>query len=137
MSSKKAYRPHSWSQYNKSLVNRGSLTLWIAPDVIEGWYAMGKTGRKGASHRYSDLSILCANQVRFLYQLSLRATQGFILSIFQLLHLKKTVPCYTTLCRRLKFLSVPLFSTKAIQPRHIVLDSSGLKVYGEGEWTVR
>lgn len=134
---KRVYRPRSWSEYNKSLVCRGSLTLWVNETVIADWYARDKTGKKGASRRYADLAILCANQVRFLYHLPLRATQGFLISLFALLKIECVVPCYTTLCRRLKELDLPLIHTPSKEPRHLVLDSTGLKVYGEGEWKVR
>ena len=97
---KKVYRPRSWSEYNKSLVGRGSLTLWVNEAVIADWYVRDKTGKKGASRRYADLAILCANQVRFLYHLPLRATQGFLTSLFALLKIECVIPCYTTLCRR-------------------------------------
>lgn len=138
MAKKKAvYRPRNWAEYNKSLVGRGSLTLWVSEEVLEVWYSKEQTGQKGASNRYSDLAILCANQVRFLYHLPLRATQGFLGSLFALLKIELEVPCYTTLSRRLKNLDLPILKTPSKEPRHLVLDSTGLKVYGEGEWKVR
>lgn len=137
MPRKKIYRPHSWSQYNKSLVNRGSLTLWISEKLLDTWHELEKTGKRGAPKQYSDAAILCANQIRFLYQLPLRATQGFLKSLFNLLKIGHLVPCYTTVCRRLKKLSINIPRTPCKEPRALVLDSTGLKVYGEGEWKVR
>jgi Transposase DDE domain len=64
MNSKKAvYTPRNWSEYNKSLVNPGSLTLWMSPEVLERWCCDEKTGKKGTSHRYSDKAILCADPI--------------------------------------------------------------------------
>jgi Transposase DDE domain len=138
MARKKAvYRPRNWAEYNKSLVGRGSLTLWVSEEVLEVWYSKEKTGQKGASNRYSALAILCAKQVRFLYHLPLRATQGFSGSLFALLKIELEVPWYTMLSRRLKNLDLPILKTPSKEPRHLVLDSTGLKVYGEGEWKVR
>lgn len=137
MPRKKIYRPHSWSQYNKSLVNRGSLTLGISEELLDTWHELEKTGKRGAPQQYSDAAILCANQIRFLYKLPLRATQGFLNSLFNLLKIGHSVPCYTTLCRRLKKLSIKIPHSSQKEPRDLVLDSTGLKVYGEGEWKVR
>jgi hypothetical protein len=105
--------------------------------LLAEWYHSGATGRRGAPQLYSDLAILCANQVRFLYKMPLRATQGFLKSLFQLLDVNYLVPCYTTISRRLKALSVNIPKTPSVKPRDIVLDSTGLKVYGEGECKVR
>jgi hypothetical protein len=137
MSRKKIHRPLSWSQYNKSLVDRGSLTLWISDELLASWHQSEKTGKRGAPKRYSDLAILCANQIRFLYKMPLRAAEGFLKSLFQLLGVNHSVPDYTTIGRRLKKLSVPISRTTSAEPRDVVLDSTGLKVYGEGEWKVR
>lgn len=137
MTRKKVYRPRNWSDYNKNLIQRGNITLWIHEDVLKGWYEKLKTGRRGASNIYSDLAIQCAAQVRFLYKLPLRATQGFLISLFNALHLTQAIPCYTTVSRRLKNINVKIPVTPSRAPRHLVLDSTGLKVYGEGEWKVR
>lgn len=138
MSGKKVvYRPRNWCQYNKALVKRGDLMLWIPQEVLNMWYVTKKTGRRGASYRYSDLAILCASQIRFMYHLPLRATQGFLGSLFSLLNITHRVPCYSTICRRMKTLNVNIPIQTSDFSRHIVLDSTGMKVYGEGEWKVR
>ena len=138
MSGKKVYRPRNWSQYNKILIGRGSLTLWIDEAVLSDWYATEKTGKKGASNQYSDLAIQCALHLRFQFKLTLRATQGFLASLLRLVHASLEVPCYTTLCRRLKALNMKqVCMSSDCGPRHLILDSTGLKVHGDGEWSTR
>jgi len=136
--SKQKYRIRNWADYNKSLINRGSITFWINEESIKNWNSKGNNGKKGRPHTYSDLAIICALTIRALYNLPLRATEGFLISILQLLHLTLSTPNYSTLCRRSANLKVPLprFLSKN-KPIHVVIDSTGLKVYGEGEWKVR
>jgi transposase len=134
---KKTYRIRNWSEYNKSLIQRGSLTLWFSEDAIEKWHFREETGQKGRPLVYSDDAILCALMVRTVYHLPLRALVGFLFSIVQLLGLSLLVPSYTQLSRRAKGLSKKISKLSTRQPTDIVFDSTGLKVYGEGEWKVR
>ena len=128
---------NNWSFYNKSLVNRGQITFWFSPDIVKSWYAK-PTGQQGGQLIYSDTAIEVLNIIRFRFGLKLRCTQGFAQSLVQLMGLDIKTPNYTTLCRRLKKLSLQIhnkvYSKKGI---HVVIDSTGLKVYGEGEWKVR
>ena len=96
----------------------------------------GASPARGQSVRYSDTAIECVLTLRSVYHLPLRATEGFARSIFELMGLDLDVPDYTTLCRRAKSLQITL-PKKAEGPLHLVIDSTGLKVYGEGEWKVR
>jgi Transposase DDE domain len=132
---KPTYRIRNWGQYNKALVNRGSLTLWVDQDTLRAWRYQGPAQR-GAQFDYSDTAIRCPLTLRAVYHLTLRATEGFALSPFDLMGLDLPVPDYTTLCRRAKALPITL-PRKAEGPLPLVLDSTGLKVYGEGEWKVR
>jgi len=142
-SKKKSYRPAqrapgNWSEYNASLVQRGSLTVWLDEAATGGWHNSQKSGRRGASYTYTDSAILCALTLQVVYHLPLRATQGLLLSLFSLLQLDLWVPNYSTLSRRRKTLSVPLRQSQGQnQSLHLVVDSTGFKVYGEGEWKVR
>jgi hypothetical protein len=129
------YRVRNWSEYNKSLVQRGSLTLWVDEEVISAWKPEGPRQR-GGQYEYSDLAIECMLTLRSVYRLSLRATEGFARSLFELMGLALPVPNYSTLSRRAKTLSVKL-PKQAKGPLHIAVDSTGLKIYGEGEWKVR
>lgn len=133
--SKPAYRIRNRSQYNDALVRRGSITLWVDQDTLGAWRYQGPA-RRGAQFEYGDLAIQCLLTLRSVYHLTLRATEGFARSLFEVMQVGLTVPDYTTLCRRAATVRITL-PKKATGPLHLVLDSTGLKVYGEGEWKVR
>lgn len=135
-SKKKSYRIRNWREYNAGLVQRGCLTVWLDEAATEGWYNPRKSGQRGASYRYTDSAIVCSLTLQVVYHLPLRATQGLLLSLFGLLQLELSAPNYSTLSRRRKTLSIPL-SQNHSQNVHLVVDSTGFKVYGEGEWKVR
>ena len=134
---KQQYRLRNWSQYNKALVQRGSLTIWISEDVLAAWHNHTRTGRRGCPRHYSDVAILSMATLEEVYHLPLRATEGLTRSVIKLFGLELAVPCYTTLCRRRRRLEVELPRRKKNEPLHLVVDSTGMKVYGEGEWKVR
>jgi IS5 family transposase len=134
---KRTYRLRNWSQYNKALVRRGSLTLWVSDDMIAHWRETQHTGKRGAPRNYTDPVILCMATLQEVYHLPLRATEGLMLSVVKLLGVDLDVPDYTTLCRRRKVVEVELPRLRKDAPVHIVVDSTGIKVYGEGEWKVR
>ena len=129
------YRIRNWKQYNEALVNRGSLTLWVDQDTLRSW-RYGGPAQQGAQFEYSDLAIECLLTLRAVFHLTPRATEGFARSLFGLMGVDLPVPDYSTLCRRAATVPVTL-PKKAGGPLHLVLDSTGLKVYGEGEWKVR
>jgi hypothetical protein len=132
---KPVHRIRNWKQYNDALVNRGSLTLRVDQAALEAWRYQGPA-RRGAQFDYSDTAIQCLLTLRAVYHLPLRATEGFARSLFELMRLDLAVPDYTTLCRRAATVRITL-PKRAGGPLHLVLDSTGLKVYGEGEWKVR
>lgn len=132
-----AYRLRNWTDYNASLVQRGSLTLWIDEDIAHWWLCPELSGKPGASRAYSDRAIEACLSLRVLLRLPLRQVEGFVRSLFALAGLALPVPDYTTLCRRQKGLAVALPVRPAAGPRHVVIDSTGLKVFGEGEWKVK
>jgi len=137
MSEEKAlYRVTNWEEYNQSLIRRGNMELWFNEEVLEQWAAPA-TGRRGRPRQYSDLALQCLLALRLLYHLPLRATQGFFLSLLRLLECPLAVPNYTTLCRRQGRLGPGLAVTPSQAPRHLLIDSTGLKIFGEGEWKVR
>ena len=134
---RKKYRIHNWQQYNRALVQRGSITFWFSEDAIDKWYSTKLTGKKGRPQIYSDDAILCALLIRTTYNQPLRALEGFLISIARLMGLSIKIPCYTQISRRAAFLQKRLNKLSNARPCHIVFDSTGLKVYGEGEWKVR
>ncbi len=134
---KRTYHLRNWSDYNKALVNRGSLTIWFADETVKAWINHEQTGKRGASQIYTDAAILCMLTLMAVYSLRLRSTQGLLHSLFRLAEIHLMVPDYTTLCRRRKVLEVMLPRQAKGRAIHLVVDSTGLKVYGEGEWKVR
>jgi hypothetical protein len=134
---KRQYRIRNWTQYNKALVARGSLTLWIDDRSLETWLSADSRVGRGRPHLYADAAILCSLLLREVYHLPLRATQGLISSVLRLMQLSFPVPHYSTLSRRARSLAVPLSAQASKGPRHLVIDATGLKLYGEGEWRVR
>jgi hypothetical protein len=113
------------------------LTLWIEESELERWHNAERSGKRGAPQKYSDSAIQCSLTIREIFKLTLRSTQGFLGSLIKLLGVALEVPNYTTLCRRQQTLSIQLPRSASQEPRHLVVDSTGLKVYGEGEWKVR
>lgn len=137
--SNKDYRVRNWKEYNKALVNRGSITFWFNNDCLKQWQAPPRLGKRGRPIKYSDKAIECGLTLKALYKLTFRSTEGFIRSLLKLLKMKLDTPDYSSLCKRQKKLSLTL-PNKRISPGkklHIVVDTTGLKVYGEGEWKVR
>lgn len=134
---KKKYRVRNWSAYNDSLKQRGSITLWIDEAVVQAWQPDPNSPKKrGGQQVYSDGAIEALLTVKAVFRLGYRQTEGFGLSLVKLMGVNLPVPDYTTLNRRAKTLPVGL-ATSGKGPVHLVLDSTGLKVYGEGEWKVR
>src|SRR4051812_40622356 len=128
-------RVTNWTEYNEALRQRGSLTVWFTDDAIAAWKAAPRTTPGGQPH-YSDLAITTALTLRAVFHLALRQTEGLIGSVLQLLGLDLPVPDFSTLSRRAQNLKLP------VQPRatggaiHLLVDSSGLKLGGPGEWLV-
>ena len=119
------------------MVNRGKITFWFSEEVVNSWWAE-PSGKPGAQPIYSDTAIETISILRFRFSLDLRATQGFAQSIVEMIGLDIEVPDYSTLCRRLKKISPKVKKMFSKEGNiHIVIDSTGLKVYGEGEWKVR
>lgn len=132
---KPLYRIQNWTAYEKALVARGSLTFWLSDDFEQTWHHVGKKQR-GAQFAYSDQAILIMLTVKEVFHLTNRQVEGFLRSLFELLHLALAVPDHSTLSKRSATLSVQL-PKKARGRLNIVMDSTGLKIYGEGEWKVR
>jgi hypothetical protein len=133
----KRYRIKNWSEYNKALIKRGSLTVWVEDGAIEMWMSQKRSKKRGRPEVYSDEAIIMLLVLREVYHLPLRAMQGLAASIFALMGLDLPIPCYTQVCRRAKKLEKVLKKLSKKGRIDIVFDSTGLKVYGEGEWKVR
>lgn len=137
---KKKYKVRNWREYNEMLVNRGSIFFWIEQAAQENWENEKKTGKQGRPKMYSDIAIETCLTLGTVFHLSLRATEGFVNSLLSLMGLLLTSPDYSTLSLRETTLPVNIHAEKerdVDETLHIVVDSSGVKVYGEGEWKVR
>jgi hypothetical protein len=132
---KTLYRVKNWSEYDKALVQRGSLTFWLSDDFEKTWLYIGEKQR-GSQFDYSDQAILLMLTVKEVFHLTNHGVEGFMRSLFQLLNVDLPVPDHSTLSKRGKGLKVNL-PKKPAQSLDIVMDSTGLKIYGEGEWKVR
>lgn len=130
------YRVRNGSEYNAGLKQRGSLTVWLSEDVLEQWLVSTPSGRRGASCTYRDAAIATVATLKSLFHLAGRQAQGLVESVFQLMNITLPVPDHSTVSRRLSALSVALPVEPVTGARHIVVDSTGLKVYGEGEWNM-
>ena len=128
---KKKYRVTNWSEYEKSLRNRGNLTLWISPSAIKSWKSP-KSGKPGRQQKYSDLAIETVLTLRLLFHLPLRQAEGFVSSLFQLMGLNLPTPDHTTLSRRAKTLNIRIKRRTSNKPLHLIVDSTGLSIHGEG-----
>ena len=134
---KPSYRVGNWSEYDAALKQRGSLTFWIDEAVLAGGLNEQRSGRRGASKHYSDGAIALMVTVQALFHLPGRQTEGFLESLFGLMGIDLPVPDHSTLSRRLGKVAVALPVTPSAGGLHVVVDSTGVKVYGEGEWKVR
>jgi hypothetical protein len=139
MSKKKIYRVRNWKQYNRSLINRGRITLWFDTKSISNWYEKNhsKNKKRGRPKTYADIAIQCLLLIKVVFNLPLRSLQGFVESLAELLNLPITIPDYSTISRRQKTIQVMLERYHRGESLHVVVDSTGLKVFGEGEWKVR
>ncbi|MCP4474536.1 MAG: IS5 family transposase [Gammaproteobacteria bacterium] len=133
MPKKTKYRVRNWHQYNKSLVNRGSITVWISEEIANNLAKHSEQSAHG-NQVYSDRLIELCLTLRQVYGRTLRATQGLMQSIFTLMKIKAPVPNYTTLSRRAKKLTVTLNARPSRNGRTLLVDSTGVQVVGGTEW---
>ena len=130
------YRIRNWPEYNRALINRGRLTVWFDEQAIRAWRNTEPGQGPGAPRIYSDLAIDCALVFKAVYHLSLRAAQGFLSSVMELMKLTLPIPNYSTVSRRQGTLQVRIPVGSGGCPRPVVIDATGLKVYGAGDWHV-
>lgn len=130
---KQQYVPKSWREYNQSLVNRGNIALWISEETVKKWYSKKSPGSQGGRKElFSDDAILALMYLKSLFHMPYRMIEGFGRSLFILLSITLAVPHFTRICKRSKKLKLP--PLPAGKDLTVVLDGTGVKVYGEGEW---
>jgi len=127
----------NWAEYNQALVNRGNFTFWISDDVLAQWRHENDNFKVGRPFTYSDLAIETLLTLRELFRLTYRGTEGFAKSVLSLMQVDVLIPDFTTLAKRAKTLAIALNASKVKGAVALLVDSTGLKVYGEGEWKVR
>ena len=128
------YKTLNWPAYNKALKRCGSLTIWFDPDMA--WEAQ-PTGKRGRQPLYSDAAVQTCLTMTVFFGMALRQTTGFVESLLQLIGLDWAVPDFSTLSRRQKTLAVNIPHRGSRGPLHLLIDSTGIKVEGEGEWNAR
>src|ERR1041385_2646088 len=122
------YRIQNWRAYNRALINRGRLTVWFDEQAVVAWRNTEPAAGPGAPRLYADLAIECTLVFKSVYHLSLRAAQGFLSSVVELMKLTLPVPDYSMVSRRQATLQVRLPVDSGGRPRHVVIDATGLKV---------
>jgi IS5 family transposase len=130
---KTKYRVANWSSYDRALVRRGEVTLWLAPEAIAAWEP-DRMGTRGGQLQYSDLAIETALTLRLIFHLPLRQAEGFLRSLFAMMRIERTAPDPTTLSRRGQHLHVTLPRVPTGDGLHLIIASTGLSIVGEGEW---
>jgi len=131
------YKVTNWVKYNEALVNRGSLTLWFDVESLAQWEHENDEVKRGRPFVYSDTAVECLLVLREVFRLPYRQTEGLARSLVQLMQVDLRVPDYSSLAKRAAKLSIDLKVARRRGPIDLVVDSTGLKVFGEGEWKVR
>jgi len=130
---KTKYRVGNWAEYDRALVHRGDITMWISEDAIDAWKPR-PSRKRGGQRRYSEVAIETALTLRTVFNLPLRQTEGFLRSLSDLMGIDLEAPDHTTLSRRSQHLDIQLRCPEINKPIHLVVDSTGLSIVGEGEW---
>jgi hypothetical protein len=131
---KAVYRVTNWKKYNESLVKRGDITLWFAEDVLAAWEHVNGEVKVGRPFTYSDTAIECLLALRELFQLPYRQTEGLGRSLVKLMQVEVAIPDFTSLAKRAAQLKVSLEVLPSEGPIDIIVDSTGVKILGAGEW---
>ena len=130
---KTKYRVRNWASYERALIGRGNITIWLSRAAIAAWKPEG-TRTRGAPPKDSDLAIETALTLRLLFHLPLRQAEGLLTSLFHLMGLDLRSPDHTTLSRRGQHLNLTLRRVPRRAALHLFIDSTGLSMVGEGEW---
>jgi hypothetical protein len=128
------YKTTNWSSYNDSLKQRGSLSIWFYPEMV---WTPPPSGKRGRQQQFSDAAIQTCLTLKVLFGMPLWQTTGFAQSLLRLVGLDWAVPDFSTLCRRQRTLNVSLPYRGSKGPLNLLINSTGIKAQGEGEWNAR
>lgn len=128
------YKTKNWSAYNEALKRRGSLSIWFDPEMT---WTPPPNGKRRRQCQFSDAAIQTCLAIKVLFGLPLRQTTGYVESLLKVVGLDWAVPDFSTLCRRQKVLNVSLPYRGGNGPLNLLIDSTGIKAEGEGEWNAR
>lgn len=134
---KGTYKITNWREYNESLVKRGSITYWFSDEVLAQWNHANRRPGVGHPFVYSDRAIECLLSLRELFRLPYRQTEGLARSLVALMEVEVAIPDYSSLAKRAATSRISLDVSQHTGPIDVVVDSTGLKVFGEGEWKMR
>ncbi|TWU00440.1 hypothetical protein Pla108_13910 [Botrimarina colliarenosi] len=134
---KKSHRVTNWREYNESLVRRGDITFWFSVEVLAAWDHDNPEARRGHPFIYSDLAIETLRTLRELFRLPYRQTEGLDRALAKLMGVEVAIPHHTSLVKRAAKLDIDTELTNVKGPIDVVVHSTGLQVFGEGEWKVR
>ena len=127
---KMSFKVQNWPAYEAGLRRRGSLTLWIEDAALQCWQTCGPNGQA----RFKDAAIQTSLMLRMAFKLALRQTEGLMMSVLTLMGLTLSAPDHTTVSRRAVALRVIQPAHVPPGPLHVLIDSTGLQVYGAGQW---
>ena len=103
---KQKFKITNWRNYNKALINRGSITFWVDDEAIQAWYESATPASRGQPQRYTAPAITTVLVIKRVFRLTLRTAQGFIDSIFALMDVPLRCPDYTSVSKRAKSVNV-------------------------------
>ena len=135
--SKAKYKIQNWSEYDAALVQRGNVTVWFAEDYVLKNWSVKPSGKRGSPLLYSNEAIEMLLILKAVFSLRYRSLEGFSRSIMKQMNLELRIPDHTTMSRRACHVKVNIPKKARSEPIHLVIDSTGLKIYGEGEWKIR
>jgi hypothetical protein len=131
---KTSYSVKNWPEYEKSLRNRGDITVWLSRDTINGW-TPPRNGKRGGQPIYSDIAIETSLTLRLVFHLPLRQAEGFLKSILKLMDLYLPCPDHTTVSRRNRTANIRRLTRSLPDgPLYFIVDRTGLKICSQGEW---
>lgn len=128
-------RVRNWAEYDAALCQRGSLTVWVSQEAIDSWKAAPRS-TPGGQPAYSDLAITAALMLRAVFRMALRQTEGLIDSVVRLLGIDLPIPDHSTIARRARTVTLPDARPCTSGALHLLVDSTGLKLCGPGEWLI-